>query len=266
MRFSTRKLALAAALAACCGGLAQAALASEPARNLRFEGDWVRTDTNGSGDFSDLGVGYQQARLTPAGAAALQAARRAFEARLHPLRGGPHQAGQAYQVVQTPCRVAPSDEGALGINPDSAAIHIVISRDQFVIAPERGGIRIIYVDGRPHPPAALWAPRAGGNGVGHFEGNDFVADTIGMSAGQVPAGGWRTPQTHLAERYTLSADGNKLTIHYTWTDPKVYVQPHSYIYTFDRLPPGSYAFEDWCDPSDPSAYTSIVPPSQTNKK
>lgn len=138
----------------------------------------------------------------------------------------------------------------------------MISRTQFVIAPERGGVRVVYLDGRAHPPASLWAPVAGGNSIGHFEGKDLVVDTVGMSSGQVPAGGWRTPQTHLVERYSLSADGQKMTVLYTWTDPKIYLQPHSYHYTFDRLPAGSYAFEDWCDPSDPSAYNSIVPPSQ----
>ena len=43
---------------------------------------------------------------------------------------------------------------------------------------------------------------------------------------------------------------------------EIYQKPHSYRYVFDRLPPGSYAFEDWCDASDPIERQSIVPPPQ----
>lgn len=108
MRLTGRLITLAVTTGLNLACLSGAALAADPARHDRFEGDWVRTDTNGSGDFNDLAVGYQQARLTPAGAAAVDAARRAFAALLHPLQGGPHGAGQAYQVVRTPCREEPS--------------------------------------------------------------------------------------------------------------------------------------------------------------
>lgn len=248
--------ALGAALPALC--LAQSA----PSAGV--EGDWVRTDTLGSGDFGDLTSGYQQAQLTAAAAAALAQSRDARARSLKPLRGAPHAAGQGYVVVQQPCAPQnnPANEGDLGISPDSTAIHIVVSKYQAVIAPERDGLRVIYLDGRPHPPLALLMPTAAGHSVGHFEGRDLVVDTVGFATGPVPAGGWRTARTHLTERYTLSADGRHLSVHYTWTDPAIYVKPHSYLYTFDRLPAGSYAFEYWCDPRDSAQYTSIVPPAQ----
>ena len=53
-----------------------------------------------------------------------------------------------------------------------------------------------------------------------------------------------------------------MTITYTWEDPKIYQRPHTYQYFMDRLPPGSYALEEWCDASDPLEQQSIVPPPQ----
>jgi hypothetical protein len=263
----------AVALALSSGGAAAADASAGAHRNTagppgtpetRIEGDWVRTDVNGSGDFGGLSNGYQQAQLTAAGKAEVAAARQSFANRLKPLKGPPHKVGDAYVVVQKPCLLnnLPSGEGTLGLNPDSGAIHIVVSPRQVVVAPERDGLRIIYLDGRAHPPASLLTPTGGGNSVGHFDHGVLLVDTVGMTPGQVPAGGWRLPSTHLQERYQTSADGKQLLVTYTWSDPKVYVKPHSYTYKFDRLPAGSYAFEEWCDPSDPAEYTSIVPPPQ----
>ena len=60
----------------------------------------------------------------------------------------------------------------------------------------------------------------------HFEGDNpmfkemkttgggaLVFDTVGLTPGGVTGGGRRTPETHLSEGYTLSADGKRLTIH-----------------------------------------------------
>ncbi len=240
--------------------LAQNAKAGVPDRSP--EGDWVRTDRAGSGSWDGLTSKFQKAVLTPEGARIV--------ANYHPGPRGPaytenrvHAVGDPYVVVSKPCGVGgPFSGGGLGVNPDSGAIHIVVQKDEVIIAPERGGIRRIYTDGRAHPDLARWTPTGSGHAVGHFEGPVLVLDTVGLSRGPVPAGGWRTPQTHLAERFEVSPDGKHMTIRYTWTDPKIYAAPHSYDYTFDRLPPGSYAFEDWCDASDPAERQSIVPPAQ----
>jgi hypothetical protein len=254
----------AAAIGICFCGLGLPAI-SHAAGASPLEGDWVRTDINGSGDFGGLAAGYQQAQLTQLGSAAVARARQAAANRLKPLKRAPHKAGEPYIVVQQPCLLnnLASAEGALGVNPDSGAIHIVVSRYQVVIAPERDGLRVIYLDGRSHPPPSLLTPTGGGNSIGHFQDGELIVDTIGMTAGMVPAGGWRLPSTRLVEHFSVSADGQHMRIQYTWTDPKVYVKPHTYTYAFDRLPAGSYAFEEWCDPSDPAEYSSIVPPPQS---
>ena len=90
--------------------------------------------------------------------------------------------------------------------------------------------------------------------------------------GGVPGGGVRTAQTVLLERFEVSADGQRLTVTYTWNDPKVYQKPHEYRYYFERAPtvnsggkPVSYALEEWCDAGDPVEKQSIVPPKQIIK-
>jgi hypothetical protein len=132
-----------------------------------------------------------------------------------------------------------------------------------LIVRENPGLpRTIYMDGRAHPDLSRVVPAAVGHSTGRYEAGALVVETIGLATGNVTAGGWRTPETRLTERYRVSADGRRLTITYTWEDPKVYVKPHTYQIVAERTPPGSWAFESWCDSSDPSQRLSIVPPAQ----
>ena len=250
-------------------GLATAPIAAQGQGqpNRRIEGHWVRTDPAGSGSFGGLNDQFTPAQLTPEATAA--AGRRGGG----PGRGGgpaggvvpgqPNPTGVPYIVVERPCATGTGrGNGALLVNPDSGGIHIVEHKDEVLLIGERGGVRHIYMDNRPHPNLAGWVPTPAGHSVGKYEGNVLVIDTVGLTPGGVVAGGQRTPETHLTERFEVSPDGKKLTISYTWQDPKIYVKPHSYSYVFDRLPAGSYAFEDWCDASDPIEKQSVVPPPQ----
>jgi hypothetical protein len=167
-----------------------------------------------------------------------------------------------YIVVERPCANAARGNGALLLNPDSGGIHIIEHKDQVILAGERGGVRHIYLDGRPHPNLTGRVPTPAGHSIGRYEGNVLIVDTIGLTPGGVVGGGVRSPETRLTERFEVSADGKTMTITYTWQDPKLYQKPHTYSYFFDRLPPGSYAFEDWCDAGDPIERQSIVPPPQ----
>ncbi len=231
----------------------------------RLEGDWVRTDPNGSNDFGGLTSKFTPASLTPEATATAEAMRRAQNAPRGPAYNDekPHAVGEPYIVVSKPCAPGPfGSGGALGINPDSGAIHFVLGKDEVILAPERGGVRHIYMDGRKHPDLSRWTPTGAGHSVGHVENGELVIDTMGITTGGVTAGGFRTPETHLIERFVVSPDGQHLTIKYRWEDPKIYQKPHEYQYELDRLPAGSYAFEEWCDASDPIEQQSIVPPAQ----
>lgn len=248
------------------GGTGALAVAQRPAApDLSIEGHWVRTDPNGSGSFGGLTDSFTPAELTPA-------ARTSRAAGPGPRGGGPgpaagarpNPAGVPYIVVERPCAGAAAGRGngALMITPDSGGIHIVEHKDKVVLAGERGGVRHVYLDGRAHPPASRRVPTPAGHSVGHYEGRALVVETVGLTPGAVVAGGMRSPETRLTERFEVSADGAMLTIAYRWDDPKIYVKPHAYSLHFDRLPAGSYAFEDWCDASDPVERQSIVPPEQ----
>src|SRR4051812_22352358 len=108
----------------------------------RLEGDWVRTDPNGSGEFGGLTSTFTPASLTPEATAQMQEGRRQAAIPRGPAytEEKPHAVGQPYIVVQKPCAPGPfGSGGALGVNPDSGAIHFVISKNEIILAPERGG-------------------------------------------------------------------------------------------------------------------------------
>jgi hypothetical protein len=241
-----------------------------PAAWQRLEGAWVRTDPEGSGNFGGLGSTITPARLKPG--VAMPGGGRGGRG-----RGGqgdgrgappaaadstPHKEGDPYVVVAQPCGGgAGRGNGALLINPDSGGVHFVVSKGEVIFAGERGGVRHIYMDGRPHPSS--WTPTGAGHSVGHFEGDVLVVETTGLTPGAVPGGGMRSAATRLIERFQVAADGKTMTVNYTWEDPAIYEQPHTYRYIFDRAPGDPpYALEEWCDASDPIEKQSIVPPKQ----
>lgn len=256
MRPSTLLLPLIVVAAAVTTARGQSAPVATP----DLEGGWVRLDLDGSGSFQGLSARVPRATLTPAARkaaddAAARAAKPRFDFAREPSK--PRGAGEGYVVTDGGCTLPG------GVEPNSAAFHIVQSRDQVLIVRENPGLpRTIHLDGRVHPHLSRWTPTAVGHSVGRYEGGALIVDTIGLPTGGVTAGGWRTPETVLTERYRPSADGKRLTITYTWQDPKVYVKPHTYEIVAERTPPGSWAFEAWCDSSDPNQRLSIVPPVQ----
>ena len=247
-------LALAGLLMLCTAHVAAAQGA--PAVPRAVEGGWVRIDTSGSGSFGGLTSTFERASLTPEGAAKIRPQRDPDD--VDP-DNKPHKAGEPYIVSKGTCGgVGPGNN----VEPNSAAFFVTPTRDEVLITREGPAGRHIYMDGRDHPPLSRIVPSGLGHSTGTWDGADLVVDTMGMTEGGVTAGGWRTPETHLTERYHVSPDGARLRITYTWTDPKIYARPHSYSFDFDRLPADSYAFENWCDSGDPLQRQSVVPPEQ----
>ena len=259
-RFSVSAAALlvVAAFAPQDSTRAQQAAAQTP--NLRVEGHWVRVDTVGAGSFGGLGAGIPPAVLTAEAASR----RGGGPGRGTPPPPRPVKPGEPVIVVDRPCGGGGGGRGngALLTNPDSVAFHIVEHKDEVIMAGERGGVRHIYTDGRPHPAPGRWVPTGAGHSTGRYEGNVLVVETVGMTPGGVVGGGQRTAETKLTERFEVAPDGQSMTITYTWEDPKIFQKPHVYSYKFDRLPAGSYAFEEWCDASDPIERYSVTPPVQ----
>jgi hypothetical protein len=130
----------------------------------------------------------------------------------------------------------------------SPPLNIVASRDEVLIGSESGRGRFIYTDGRPHPDvkAASYVPSGFGHSIGHWEGDTLVVDTIGFAPRVcdsrrpvmlVPGGGRAKDTTHLVERYRLSGP-DELSVTFTWEDSTVFLAPHTYSYTYKRLPEG----------------------------
>jgi hypothetical protein len=131
----------------------------------------------------------------------------------------------------------------------SPPLNIVQSKDEVWIGSESSRGRIIYTDGRRHPDAAeLKALNSGvGHSIGHWEGDTLVVGTIGFPARtcdsrwpvmRVPGGGRAKDTTHLTERYKLINGGKQLSVTFTWEDATIYLQPHTYSYTYDLIENG----------------------------
>jgi hypothetical protein len=246
-----------------------------PAAGARLEGDWVRIDPDGVGSFDGLSGVVPAAQLrsgvTGGGRGDARGGRGGREG-AEPT--GPHPEGVPYIVVAQPCSGfgGGRGNGGLLVNPDSGGVHFIEHKDEVIFAGERGGVRHIYLDRRGHPDPSHRAATPAGHSIGRYEGGTLIVETTGFTAGAVPGGGVRTPETRLVERFELSPDGQRLTIVYTWDDPKIYQKPHVYRLYFERAPAVksngalvSYALEEWCDAGDPIEKQSIIPPKQTIK-
>ena len=95
--------------------------------------------------------------------------------------------------------------------------------------------RVIYTDGRKHPDDP--DPTFMGHSVGHWEGDAFVIDTIGLTGKS-----WlqdllpKSDQLHLTERLTKIDDGKLLKVQLKIDDPKTYSQPWYWIMYFRAVP------------------------------
>jgi len=107
-----------------------------------------------------------------------------------------------------------------------------------MVAKSPSSTRYIYTDGRQHPDAEELDATTNGHSIGRWQGDALLVDTVGFNERgitAIPGGGYRTTRSHLVEQYRLSADGQQLTVTFTWTDPKVFRQPHTYAFRYYRV-------------------------------
>jgi hypothetical protein len=227
-----------------------------------LEGSWIRTDTEGAGAYEGLTRNFKPAVLTPEGQAMMNRGGGRGRGPQLQVEATPHAAGQPYIVRQNSCSFSGGGFGPGGLEFNSVAFHLIQNKEEVLIVRDGVGSRRIFMDGRKLPDPGVRDPSALGHSVGHYEKGQLVIETTDITPGAVTAGGYRTAETHLIERYIPSADGRHLVIRYEWNDPKIYQKPHIYEYTFDRLPANAVAMEDFCDASDPKENWSIVPPEQ----
>jgi len=90
-----------------------------------------------------------------------------------------------------------------------------------------------------------------GRSVARYEGETLVIETVDHGAGVLDTLGvpglYQSNQMHTTERYT--ADGNRMQVVITHTDPVYFQQPFTVTYAYQKLPGGK--IEDWgCVPSE----------------
>ena len=108
--------------------------------------------------------------------------------------------------------------------------------------------RIIFMDGRGHPPAD--APHSkSGHSIGHWEGDTLVVDTTHIESGTFMNNGLtHSDNIHMVERFRMSPDGNTLWATQVYDDPKVFSGLAARYMAWRRDPTG-YIYPYECDPS-----------------
>jgi hypothetical protein len=84
-------------------------------------------------------------------------------------------------------------------------------------------LRTVYLDGRE--PSDFLAPSLLGFSVGHYEGDTLVVESVGISANHSNAGFAHSDQLAVTERFTRSADGDRLDVEATIRDPLTLTRP-----------------------------------------
>ena len=134
----------------------------------------------------------------------------------------------------------------------SPPLNIVQGRDEILVGAEANRGRFIYTDGRTQPDvkSPSYVPSGFGYSVGRWEGSTLVVETIGFPERVcdsrrpvivTPGGGRAKETTRLVERFRL-VDSDTLEVTFTWQDATVLTAPHTYSYTYKRLP-GAHPFE-----------------------
>lgn len=134
----------------------------------------------------------------------------------------------------------------------------VVLLQEVVTAPRR-----IYTDGRKHP--ADVDPTFGGHSIGHWEGDTFIVDTVGLNGRARPLNGYpaaavtsasatepRLPasdQAHIVERYRL-VEKDVLEGVTTIQDPKTYTTPSFSITRYYRRSNDTEMYEYACSDNE----------------
>ena len=107
-----------------------------------------------------------------------------------------------------------------------------------ITAPVNSQHRHLYFN-NAHVDPNIYDPSSAGDSIAKWEGDTLVVDTIGFHEKNgrlmIPGGGYRTPESHLVERYKLIKSGQVLSVTSTWTDPKVFATPHTYEFWYRRV-------------------------------
>jgi hypothetical protein len=147
----------------------------------------------------------------------------------------------------------------------TAPIDIVEGATQIeIVSQTPSAPRHIYTDRTSRPDPAIFDKTTNGFSVGHWDGDTLIVETEGFNEKghtSLPGGGFRTPASHLTERYQLVDSGRELEVTFTWTDPKVFAKPHTYAFRYYRYPREFNAGEFFCDSNEQERADFLTKPS-----
>lgn len=113
----------------------------------------------------------------------------------------------------SPPSIAYSMQGPFPFEIYQAENFIVIRMEYFDV------YRVIFLDGRGHPPADAPHTKAG-HSIGRWEGDTLVVDTTHLEASTLTNNGlYHSDQIHVVERFKLSEDGQTLMATQEFEDP-----------------------------------------------
>jgi len=119
-------------------------------------------------------------------------------------------------------------------------------------------VRIVFMDGRPHPPASAPHTKVG-HSIGRWDGRTLVVDTTHLSASTITNNGLdHSDNVHLIERFALSADGKTLLSRAEFDDPDVLENRGARFVAWDRGGINDTIFPYECDPSFAANYQKQV--------
>lgn len=115
-------------------------------------------------------------------------------------------------------------------------------------------VRVIFLDGRSHPPASAPHTKVG-HSIGRWDGGALVVDTTHLSESTITNNGLNhSDNVHLVERFWLSADGKALLSREEFDDPDVLENRGARYVAWDRGTSNDHIFPYECDPSFAANY------------
>ncbi len=130
------------------------------------------------------------------------------------------------------CIVWPKEGPPMLFSAYNNDMQIVQTRGYVAILQEMiHDVRIIPIDGSPHPPANVrqWL----GDSRGHWEGNTLVVDTTNFKEGFSFKGS--TANIHVVERFTRTSD-TAITYEFTVDDPATWTKPWTAQMQMAKIP------------------------------
>ena len=113
----------------------------------------------------------------------------------------------------------------------------------------QGSDRVVIINQDDHQFRHIWLtdvhskdvrPSWSGDSIGHYEGDELVVDTIGIS-GKAPVDRFFTPHTdqiHMIERFRVMPGGDRIQVRVHVEDPGAYTVPWDASLSYKRVEPG----------------------------